>query len=234
MYQEALQILRLGLTRDRLTFHGEFYRFTDVPMELGPRQKPHPPFWMGVGTPDAAETAARNGFNMVALQPAPQVGPMTARYRAVWRQAQPAGHEPKIGLGRFVIMAETDDEALAVARRAYPLWHAHFHHLYHLHGRSAVLGDRPPDFDQIKDGGRGIAGSPATVIRMLKAQLAEAGANYFVGQFAFGDLTLAESLRSVELFVREVMPALRQAPGRGGNGARDPAAADARAEEAAL
>jgi hypothetical protein len=30
-----------------------------------------------------------------------------------------------------------------------------------------------------------------------------------VGQFAFGDLTLAESLRSIGLFANDVMPALR-------------------------
>jgi hypothetical protein len=36
----------------------------------------------------------------------------------------------------------------------------------------------------------------------------EAGTNYFVGQFAFGDLTSTEVLRTIELFAREVMPAL--------------------------
>ena len=41
--------------------------------------------------------------------------------------------------------------------------------------------------------------------------MAEAGADYFVGQFAFGDLTLKETLRSIELFARDVMPALRNA-----------------------
>jgi hypothetical protein len=30
-----------------------------------------------------------------------------------------------------------------------------------------------------------------------------------VGQFAFGDLTLAESLRSIGLFASDVMPVLR-------------------------
>jgi hypothetical protein len=37
----------------------------------------------------------------------------------------------------------------------------------------------------------------------------EAGTNYFVAQFAFGDLTLGEVLRTVDLFAREVMSALR-------------------------
>ena len=39
----------------------------------------------------------------------------------------------------------------------------------------------------------------------------EAGTNYFVAQFAFGDLTLSEVLGTVELFAREVMPALQDA-----------------------
>jgi hypothetical protein len=43
---------------------------------------------------------------------------------------------------------------------------------------------------------------------MIRAQMAEAGANYFVAQFAFGDLTRDEVLRTVDLFAREVMPAL--------------------------
>jgi hypothetical protein len=43
---------------------------------------------------------------------------------------------------------------------------------------------------------------------MIREQMEEAGTNYFVGQFAFGDLTLAEVSRTIALFVREVMPAL--------------------------
>ena len=45
MYVEALQILRQALTGRTLTFHGEFYHYADVPIELEPFQKPHPPFW---------------------------------------------------------------------------------------------------------------------------------------------------------------------------------------------
>jgi len=79
---------------------------------------------------------------------------------------------------------------------------------------------RAPLADAIREGARfalrhellrGIAGSPATVARMIRSQMQEAGTNYFVAQFAFGDLTLSEVLRTVELFAREVMPALRDA-----------------------
>jgi alkanesulfonate monooxygenase SsuD/methylene tetrahydromethanopterin reductase-like flavin-dependent oxidoreductase (luciferase family) len=207
MYLEALQILQRALTEKTLTFRGEFYDYADVPMELEPFQKPHPPFWAGVGTPEGGETAGRNGFNMVANTLTSQVRAITDRYRSAFKAPHPNA-TPLLGLARFVIMAETDEAALTIARRAYPLWHRHFHHLFRLHGTSPAFGDRPPHFDQIKDGGRGIAGSPTTVARMIKSQMEEAGTNYFVAQFAFGDLTLAEVMQTVELFTREVMPAL--------------------------
>jgi hypothetical protein len=34
------------------------------------------------------------------------------------------------------------------------------------------------------------------------------GANYLVGQFVFGDMSLAESMKSIELFTTKVMPEL--------------------------
>jgi hypothetical protein len=59
------------------------------------------------------------------------------------------------------------------------------------------------------DRGQGVAGSPATVRDYLGTQLADTGCTYMVGQFAFGDLTRDECLRSIGLFAREVMPSLR-------------------------
>jgi hypothetical protein len=68
---------------------------------------------------------------------------------------------------------------------------------------------RPADFDGIAAVGQGVAGSPRTVTTFLREQLAVTGSNYCVGQFAFGDLSLEETQRSIALFAREVMPELR-------------------------
>jgi hypothetical protein len=97
---------------------------------------------------------------------------------------------------------------MALARRAYLVWHASFTHLFRRH-RRAQSHPRPATFDLVVERGQGIAGSPATVAQFLSAQLDETRCNYLVGQFAFGDLTLEESLRSIGLFAGEVMPALR-------------------------
>ena len=191
-----------------MSFRGQFYDYSGVPIELEPFQKPHPPFWAGAGTPDGAAAAGQNGFNLVANALTAQIRTMTEHYRAACKMPHENG-APMLGLARFVIMGETDEQALTIARRAYPLWHRHFHHLFRMHGTTPAGGDRPPQFDQIKDGGRGIAGAPDTVIRMIKSQMEEAGTNYFVAQFAFGDLTPGEVMRTVDLFTREVMPALQ-------------------------
>jgi hypothetical protein len=42
----------------------------------------------------------------------------------------------------------------------------------------------------------------------MAAEIEASGCNYLLSWFAFGDMTLAESLRSLDLFSREVMPAL--------------------------
>jgi hypothetical protein len=45
------------------------------------------------------------------------------------------------------------------------------------------------------------------VRRFIENEMAASRFNYFAPWLAFGDLTLAETLRSVELFAENVMPA---------------------------
>lgn len=208
VYAEALDLILKGLTEPSLTFHGKHFRFDDVPMELAPLQKPYPPVWYGVHAPDSARRAARKGLQVVSLDPVAGTQASFDAFRESWREAWGVRPLPLMGLGRFVVVAETDTEALALARRAYPRWHHSFTWLHRRHNYSS-MHPRPPDFDGIAEAGQGIAGSPATVLAFLREQHAATGANYCVGQFAFGDLTLAETQRSIALFAQEVMPALR-------------------------
>jgi len=212
VYDEALALVRAGLRSKTLSFEGKRFRFKDVPMELEPVQKPHPPIWYGLHAPESAERAARQGLHVICLDPPEESGVAIARFRAVWAEAHGAAAPlPKIGLGRFIVVAETDAAALKLARRAYPIWHASFNFLFRRQGRPIQRHARPPDFDALNAAGQGVAGSPTTVTAFLREQHRRTGANYCVGQFAFGDLTLAETLGSVDLFVRHVMPALKQA-----------------------
>ena len=217
VYREGLDLIIKGMSAETLTFHGETFHLDDVPMAIEPLQKPHPPIWYGVHAPESAERAARRGLHTINLDPTDEAAVASARYRSVWRECNGDAPLPHLGLGRFVVVAETDEAALAMARRAYPIWHASFTYLFRKHGR-AMRHARPDDYDTLIARGQGVAGTPATVAAQLREQVQATGANYFVGQFSFGNLTLDECRRSITLFAEEVMPALRT---------KEPAAAQA-------
>ena len=107
-------------------------------------------------------------------------------------------------------MGKNAGDARAAARRAYKRWYESFTFLSSLLGVSH-RHSRPPEFEAIAEDGRAFAGDPQGVAGYVRAQLEEAGANYFVGQFAFGNLSLEETLRSIGLFADEVMPMLKHA-----------------------
>jgi alkanesulfonate monooxygenase SsuD/methylene tetrahydromethanopterin reductase-like flavin-dependent oxidoreductase (luciferase family) len=211
VYRERLDIILQAFSADTLTFTGEFDSFDNVPMELKPLQKPHPPIFYGAHSPESAERAARKGLNIINNDSNDVTRACVARFCEVWRDLYPDRAFPKMGAARFVVVADTDEAALAIARRAYPMWYRSFNHLFWRHNTTPGQFERPPTFDGHIERGTGIAGSPATVAAFLARQIAENGANYLVCQFAFGDVTLRELARSVDLFAAHVMPACRQA-----------------------
>lgn len=212
IYDEALAVVIQGLSARTVSFKGKHYNYDQVPMELGPVQKPHPPLWYGVHANDSAARCAKQGINVVSLDGVAATRGFSDAYRAGFAESGRSGPMPKFGLGRFVVVADTDVEALRIAERAYPMWYASFYHLFKVYGRMPSH-PRPPTYAQIIADGRGIAGSPRTVTDAIRKQMTEAGADYFVGQFVFGDMRHAEAVRSIELFAGDVMPNLR-------NGAR--------------
>ncbi|TMA87640.1 MAG: LLM class flavin-dependent oxidoreductase, partial [Deltaproteobacteria bacterium] len=207
IYTEARALILEGLTHKTLTFEGKFFSFKDIPMELEPLQKPHPPMWYGVHSLEAAERAAHQRLNMVSLDSAKDTRAYNNRYCQVWRELHGKDPTLKLGLSRFIVIAENGRDALATAVRAYPIWHRHFYYLYSLKGGKPTH-PRPDTFDKMMEIGHATAGDPDEVTKFLRAQIDESAANYLVGQFAFGDLSLGESLRSVELFSQYVMPRL--------------------------
>jgi len=210
MYLEAFQVVIQALGSRSVTFKGEYYTFDDVPFIFEPVQKPHPPLWYGVFNAESTEWAAKTGVNVVTNLPAAAVRMITDRYRAEWAKL---GRDPKripfMGMNRHIVVAETDREAMEIGRRAYRRWFRQFlepvaqaqgplaekHRL--LRGLGRNRGERAGDRRIAADGARGD-----------RAPGAESGVNYVLARFAFGDLSLEESLHSAELFARAVMPEL--------------------------
>ena len=207
MYAERLEILLRALSSDRLDFKGDFHVLTDARMELRPVQRPHPPLWYGLGRKESAPRVAREGMNAVCNGPAEEVRAIVDAYRAAWAQEGRATEDlPLLGRSHHLVIADTDAEALDAARPAYEEWFASLDFLWKEYGTRVPL-PLPADPDDAVAGGICIAGSPSTVRERLLDECDRAGVNYLLGRFAFGGLPLEASLRSVELFEREIAPA---------------------------
>jgi len=210
IYAERLELIMQAFTAKKFSFKGKYDQFENVPMQIEPLQKPHPPLWYGAHSPESAGRAASKGMHMVNNDVPATTRETIARFREVWREVHGATAAlPKMGMVRFIVVAESDASALSIARRAYAKWRVSFNYLHHMHDTTPLLGARPDDFDALMQKGLGIAGAPGKVLTFLGEQLKDCGANYLVGQFAFGDLTLDEMQRSVALFACDVMPGLR-------------------------
>ena len=205
-FPEALRLIKQGLTTDELTFSGEFYRFNNVPMVLKPMQRPHPPLWYGVVTPDAAYWAAFESAHIVTLLPPAPARTIIDRYRQEWKNFGKAHDElPLMGLSRHVVLAETESVAIGRAERAYRLWLKHMELLWVRNGMKLPLG-LPPEVGPLLNAGAAFAGTADNFKTFIENQVEATGANYFVCDVAFGDLTQEESMRTIELIAREVMP----------------------------
>src|SRR6201993_644566 len=206
-FREAFEVIRRGLTEDRLTFHGEFYDFDNVPIVMKPFQQPLP-VWYGLGNPASVAWAAAIASNTVTRRPPEQVRAIIDSYRAEWKKL---GHSeadlPLLGVNRHIIIADTEAEALDAARRGYPAWRHHMGLLWHEYGVPFPLGGGlPGDWSVLQKNGDAIAGTLAQVSDYIASEIKLTGVNYYVCDFAFGTISHGEAMRSVELFAREVMP----------------------------
>jgi alkanesulfonate monooxygenase SsuD/methylene tetrahydromethanopterin reductase-like flavin-dependent oxidoreductase (luciferase family) len=195
-------VLLRALSGERLTHHGRFYDYSDVPITMRPVQRPHPPLWFGIGRPEAAAWAAEHAVNAVALLPAPMVRPIVDRYREEWSaRGRPAAELPIIGINRPLVLAESDAEAMRIASRAYRRWKRNLDWLWDERGVvSPLAGVLSDEFEGFMAIGAGFAGTPAGAREFVDDQLTEAGADYMAIDPAFGDVGFDEAKRTVELF----------------------------------
>jgi alkanesulfonate monooxygenase SsuD/methylene tetrahydromethanopterin reductase-like flavin-dependent oxidoreductase (luciferase family) len=207
-FVEALRVIRQRLTSDKLTFNGDYYRYSEVPMVLKPVQRPHPPLWYGVTKPESAYWAAHEGAHVVTLSPPDAARTIFERYRTECAQFG-RNSQPIMGLARHVVLAETEAAAVSVAKRAYTPWLKHMELLWTLHGMKLPLG-LPPEIEPLLQSGAAFAGTAPGLRKFVDAQTKSTGANYFVCDVAFGDVSLQEAMRTVDLLAREVIPFFKE------------------------
>jgi alkanesulfonate monooxygenase SsuD/methylene tetrahydromethanopterin reductase-like flavin-dependent oxidoreductase (luciferase family) len=214
-YRETLDIFFAASGSRVLNHEGKHFSYRDLELYIHPRQKPYPPLWFPSSDRNSIEFTAKHGYHTVLNTSAAEAGKLYAQYREVWtrHRKDPGRHNahvpaPKLGKSQHVFVAGTDAEARERGEAAYEVWSDHLNYLTRKHGQPSLLNVGPQSPAAVA---RLVAGSPATVTRELAQIVRESGINYLLLVFSFGDLAPERAMRSMELFVTEVMPALRLA-----------------------
>jgi len=205
-YREATDVVLQAMAGGTLSYHGRHFDLQDVPISLSPVQLPHPPLWVGTMQQETAVWAADNGVNIVSVGVVDRVRAITDAYRSRWQaKATPEAIMPLLGMVRQIVIAESDEEARALAAPAYERWFNTFTHLSRQ--RDLPMPPMlPTTFDEAGRMGFSIAGSASTVRKTLAAQASAAGISYLLCQIAFGTLPLDASLRTASAIASEIMP----------------------------
>ena len=230
-YHEAHElIVKAWTTPGPFTWDGTHFRFRYVNVWPRPMQQPHPPIWVpGSGSRETVEWVAQKRFTYMVL---PTLAPYELRARTAEyfrecceREGYTARHE-QIGWGIGVYVADTD--AQAVEEYEPHFWYYAKNLLRNRDtfqsppGHStiqSILGaletrrtQRPGRFstwEEIQKAGFVVVGSPATVRDRLKEIAEHTGLGTLIPNFSVGNAPSHLTRKSMELFAREVMPALR-------------------------
>jgi alkanesulfonate monooxygenase SsuD/methylene tetrahydromethanopterin reductase-like flavin-dependent oxidoreductase (luciferase family) len=215
MFHEALNILLMGFTQDTLNYQGKYYNYNDIRLWMRPYQKPYPPLWYASNNIETVPWIARHGFNTSnVFAPSATTRDHFDLYKQVWQEHRDDPnrlnrqvHEPKLGLTRHVYVAPTDEQAVKECCAAFGNWFYNINYLWDKAGSNHL--DFIRNFDDLLTKEVVIAGSPQSVQQQVQRTVDESGINYFCAIFAFGNLRHQQVMKSMELFVEEVMPAFR-------------------------
>lgn len=214
LFEEAIAILKLAWTKERFSFAGRRYRLDDVAVVPKPVQAPRPPIWLAGWTPPGVRRAARLGDAWLT-DPILSLDAVN-QLRDVYRdEAARHGTAPEIVLMRPLALGTSR----AAAEQTYAEAAVGAYRYYWRHG--ALNADLEPWLQAVESEsqltwetlapGRVVFGTPDDCIVQAQEWFAATGSDYMILSISPGVGTdrWAEMKAAIELFGREVIPALR-------------------------
>ena len=213
-WEESIDILQKSFEGRPFSYEGKLFRIPETSLFPQPLQKPHPPIWITAQSQYALEAAVRRGFNVltggfgIPVERLAEFGQHVKRMNADMKPAQ----QPLIGVQRAVYVTKDAADAREAAEQAR--WNMRvtlsLRNNYEQVDRGNAIpvpAKTEPTIDELLDRYL-IIGTPDTVIRQIQRVRELVGISHFNCSFWFGDLDQTRVLRSMELFAREVMPAV--------------------------
>ncbi len=120
-FDESLDVLTKAFTSETPFSHrGKYWQFDNIVVEPPPAQRPHPPFWMGAGSPNSVRQVAERGYNMLLGQYdlADEIIGHIAQFKADVEARGRVFDPMQVGVARAVHFARNaEDRAAALERR---------------------------------------------------------------------------------------------------------------------
>ena len=213
-WDEALDIIVKSFAGKPFSYDGKLFKVPETSLFPQPLQKPHPPIWITAQSQYSLEAAARRRFNVLTGGfgvPLERLAEFGGHFKRVTAEMKPA-ERPLVGVQRAVYVTKDEADARDAAEQAR--WNMRvtlsLRNNYEQvdSGRAIpVPAKTEPDIDELLDRYL-VIGTPDTVVRQIQRIREVVGISHFNCSFWFGDLDQKRVLRSMELFSREVMPAL--------------------------
>jgi alkanesulfonate monooxygenase SsuD/methylene tetrahydromethanopterin reductase-like flavin-dependent oxidoreductase (luciferase family) len=120
-FNESLDVIVKSWTStQRFSHHGKYWDFEDVIVEPPTAQKPHPPMWMGAGSPDSIRQVAERGYNLLLDQFASfeTVAERMAIFKAELEKRGRVFDPMNVGVARaYYVAKDAADKRAALERR---------------------------------------------------------------------------------------------------------------------
>jgi alkanesulfonate monooxygenase SsuD/methylene tetrahydromethanopterin reductase-like flavin-dependent oxidoreductase (luciferase family) len=221
IFKDAYACLKGALGSDVFNYESQRYNYKDVPMALRPLQQPWPAFWYGSSNEEGATWAGEQGMHFTA-NGAPEKAKVNIDAYLKALKARGGVAQPKaefkgggaVGLLRHIVVADTDAEAVRIAKPAIEHHAGSLNWMRKRHGLTEFANrtgaHRGEDFESWRQHGMVIAGTPDTVVREIECQVGMTGINYLIAYLFFGAMSAAQAHRSLSLFRSEVMPRIKE------------------------
>jgi alkanesulfonate monooxygenase SsuD/methylene tetrahydromethanopterin reductase-like flavin-dependent oxidoreductase (luciferase family) len=221
-------IIKAWTTREPFQWISPNYEFRYVNVWPRPLQDPHPPIYIpGAGSTETMRWVARHRYSYMSVYAPARV---TKRWFDGYRTAaEEAGHEPdpeKLVFSVPLYVADTDEQAHAEARGPVEwLFHKGLKQGFEivfppgyvtpgsLRGMlsSGMSGFGSMSYEDLVREEIVIVGSPDSVGEQIERLSAELGFSAMNVLMCIGDMSHERVVRSMDLFARDVMPALQAA-----------------------
>lgn len=211
---EAIEVVRLALTEQTFSFHGDFYDYDNVSLATRPVQSP-PPMWVCAGYAEwSAKGSGRRGWSYCTTGDTDGGGTVFDLYEDAGAKA---GHDPaslRRGLFRDVLVMPTQREVDAIADEDF--WTAFndqflgFGFLKRMFPDGEQITELPEEFKEMfVHNPRNAVGTPEVVREQMKPVI-DMDLDLLIVRTIWANFNHERSLRTMETFAREVMPYVRQ------------------------